>query len=345
MLKGVSCLFTVVDLFAGAGGFSLGFEREDFKNLFSVEFNKFASQTYRRNFPSHKLLESDIKQISDETIKSLVQGLSIDVIIGGPPCQGFSLAGNIGRKFIDDERNYLFKEFVRFVEVINPKMFVMENVARLATHNKGKTIDEITSSFTDLGYQVQYQVLNAVDYGVPQKRQRTIIVGSKVGKFTFPSKSIEVKTVRDAISDLPKLLSGERSDVPNHVAMKHSDQMLEKMLYVKDGGTRADIPESIRPKSGDVRKYIRYASSEPSVTITGDMRKVFHYEQNRALTPRELARLQTFPDSFVFEGTSSSIQQQIGNAVPPILAQVLAESVKQTLEQYKGSFPTLDKPH
>ncbi len=137
MLKGVSCLFTVVDLFAGAGGFSLGFEREDFKNLFSVEFNKFASQTYRRNFPSHKLLESDIKQISDETIKSLVQGLFVDVIIGGPPCQGFSLAGNIGRKFIDDERNYLFKEFVRFVEVINPKMFVMENVARLATHNKG----------------------------------------------------------------------------------------------------------------------------------------------------------------------------------------------------------------
>lgn len=338
-------MFTVIDLFAGAGGFSLGFETVGFKNLFSVEFDKFAAQTYRRNFPSHKLLESDIKQISDETIKDLVQGLSVDVIVGGPPCQGFSLAGNIGRKFIDDERNLLFKEFVRFVSVIKPKLFIMENMARLATHNKGKTIDEIVSSFTDLGYQVEYKVLNTVDYEVPQKRQRTIIVGSRVGKFTFLSKSKAVKTVKDAISDLPKLLSGESSDVPNHVAMKHSNQMLEKMLYVSDGGTRADIPENIRPKSGDVRKYIRYASSKPSVTITGDMRKVFHYEQNRALTPRELARLQTFPDTFVFEGTSSSIQQQIGNAVPPRLAQVLAKSVNQTLEQYKSGFPTLDKPH
>ena len=132
---------------------------------------------------------------------------------------------------------------------------------------------------------------------------------------------------------MPALKSGEEnSSIPNHNAMKHSNQMLEKMSFVKDGGNREEIPEILRPKSGDVRKYIRYKSDAPSVCVTGDMRKIFHYNQNRALTPRELARLQTFPDDFVFYGTSINIQQQIGNAVPPLLAKKISLKVKEYLD-------------
>src|SRR5699024_152403 len=138
-------------------------------------------------------------------------------------------------------------------------------------------------------------------------------------------------SVKEAIKDLPALANGEKSSIPNHSAMKHTKQMLEKKYYVTDGGNRNDIPEELRPKSGDARKYIKYDSSQPSVTITGDMRKIFHYEQNRALTSRELARLQTFPDSFVFEGASISVQQQIGNAVPPKLSEGVAKNVRKSL--------------
>lgn len=323
--------YTYIDLFAGAGGFSLGFDDMGFKNVFSVEYDTNAAKTYQRNFPNHLLLNQDIKTISNDDLIRLTGNQEVDIIIGGPPCQGFSLAGNIGRKFIEDERNYLFKEFVRFVEFISPKMFVMENVARLATHNKGETLKEVVSAFEVLGYRVKYKVLQACDYGVPQKRQRIFIVGYKSGDFEFTLPLNLVRTVKDAIDDLPSLESGCSSLVPNHVAMNHSKQMLEKMSYVSDGGNRSEIPEDLRPKTGDDRKYIRYNSGEPSVTVTGDMRKVFHYSQNRALTPRELARLQTFPDNFIFEGTSISIQQQIGNAVPVELAKVVAQSVLNTL--------------
>ena len=266
----------------------------------------------------------------------LSEGKKIDVIIGGPPCQGFSLAGNIGRTFVEDERNYLFKEFVRVVSLLKPSVFVMENVARMARHNKGKTIEEVKKSFEDIGYEVQYQVLQAADYGVPQKRQRIFVVGTLGQDFFYPEKTLsDYMTVKEAIDDLPPLQSGEKSEVPNHFAMKHSQQMLEKMSYVKDGGDRNSIPIEIRPKSGDIRKYIRYNSNLPSVTVTGDMRKVFHYNQNRALTPRELARLQSFPDEFVFEGNSINIQQQIGNAVPPKLSYAIAMEVKRSLEEKK----------
>ncbi|MCL2676815.1 MAG: DNA (cytosine-5-)-methyltransferase [Streptococcaceae bacterium] len=328
----------IIDLFSGAGGLSLGFENAGFENLFSVEYNHEAAKTYITNFPAHKLIEDDIKSISNDEILKLVGRNGVDVIIGGPPCQGFSMAGNIGRKFIDDERNQLFREFVRFVDVIQPKMFVMENVARLDTHNKGQTIQEILNEFEKVGYQVKKEVLQAADYGVPQKRQRIFIVGYKSGTFKFPKAQEYVTTVEEAIGDLPILESGQNSVIPNHFAMKHSEQMLKKMAYIQDGGDRNDIPEPLRPKSGDIRKYIRYASDKPSVTVTGDMRKVFHYSQNRALTPRELARLQTFPDNFIFEGSSISIQQQIGNAVPPKLGQAIAEEIKKCLELSEGNY-------
>ena len=323
-----------VELFSGAGGLGLGFEEAGFKNVFAVEYDPQISKTYQRNFPQNKLIVADIKTLNDEEILKLSEGKKIDVVIGGPPCQGFSLAGNIGRTFVEDERNYLFKEFVRVVSFLKPSVFVMENVARMASHNKGKTIEEVNKSFEDIGYEVQYQVLQAADYGVPQKRQRIFVVGTLGQDFFYPEKTLsDYMTVKEAIDDLPPLQSGEESEVPNHFAMKHSQQMLEKMSYVKDGGDRNSIPIEIRPKSGDIRNSIGYVINQPGVSVSGDMRKVFHYNQNRALTPRELARLQSFPDEFVFEGSSINIQQQIGNAVPPKLSYAIATEVKRSLEE------------
>lgn len=325
--------YTYMDLFAGAGGMSLGFDNAGFKNLLAVEFNKDFAETYKKNFPRHNLIVDDIKNVTEQQIYDIIKNEKVDVIMGGPPCQGFSIAGNIGRNFIDDDRNRLFKEFVRFVKIIKPRVFVLENVAAMERHNKGKTIKEIVSSFKEIGYDIKYKVLNAVNFGVPQERRRIFIVGTLgENNFEYPQEINKIVTVKDAIDDLPKLENGETSEIPNHTAMKHSAQMLEKMSYVSDGGNRNDIPENLRPKSGDSRKYIRYDSKKPSFCVTGDMRKIFHYSQNRALTCRELARLQTFPDSFVFLGNTGKVQQQIGNAVPVLLASKIALQVKEVLD-------------
>lgn len=318
-----------IDLFCGAGGFSLGFDKSGFQNIFSVDIEEDFCKTYKTNFPTHKLIPKDISKITEKEIKKLTNSQEVDVIIGGPPCQGFSIAGNIGRKFIDDPRNRLFKEFVRVVSIVNPKYFVMENVARLYTHNNHKTKEEIIEDFNKLGYEVKCTILNSADYGVPQIRKRVIFIGSRISNnILFPKIThTEHKTVKEYLDDLPILNSGEESHILNHKAMNHTEQMLQKMSFIKDGGDRKDIPIDLRPKSGDVRKYIKYNSNKPSITITGDMRKVFHYSQNRALTVRELARLQTFPDSFEFKGSSISAQQQVGNAVPPLMAEAIAKNI------------------
>lgn len=327
--------YNVVDLFSGAGGFSLGFKNSGYFNiLLSIDNNINLSETYEKNFKDVQHLVRDILSFTEEEIKKIVENKTIDVIIGGPPCQGFSLAGNIGRLEQSDDRNKLFLGYINFVKIIQPKIFIMENVAKLVTHNKGKTYETIKILFEEIGYNLEYKILNSKDYGVPQERRRVFIVGKKEKRmFNFPKKENKIKTVKEAIGDLPKLENGKSSTISNHNAMKHSEQMLEKMKYVKNGGNREDIPEELRPKSGDARKYIRYKSDEPSVCVTGDMRKIFHYEQNRALTPRELARLQTFPDDFIFYGTSINIQQQIGNAVPPLLAEKISLKVKEYLDE------------
>lgn len=325
--------YNYIDLFSGAGGMTLGFEQAGFSNVFSVEFDTTFAKTYKKNFPNHTLIVQDIKNITEKEIKKLIGNKKIHVIVGGPPCQGFSIAGRIGRSFIEDKRNDLFKEFVRFVSIIKPSTFVLENVAAMERHNKGETINEILEAFSNIGYKLKYKVLNSADYNVPQERRRIFIVGVKGSEnhFEYPKKIKKKISIKEAIGDLPQLSNGEDSKIKNHSAMKHTKQMLNKMSYIKDGGDRFDIPEEIRPKSGDSRKYIKYNSKEPSVCVTGDMRKIFHYNQNRALTARELARLQTFPDSFIFYGTSGKIQQQIGNAVPVVLAKAIALQIKELL--------------
>jgi DNA (cytosine-5)-methyltransferase 1 len=319
-----------IDLFSGAGGLALGFENQGFENVFSLDFEKSFCETYRTNFPDHTLIEKDISKLTESEIVKLTKGKKIDVIVGGPPCQGFSIAGNIGRKFINDPRNQLFKEFARFVKIIQPRFFVMENVARLYAHNNGETRAEMTALFEKMGYTVDSKILNSADYGVPQVRKRVVFIGTKHGnKILFPEKEVEeYATVGGALKGFLKIIPDGSSSIPNHEAMNHSEQMLTKMKHVQDGGTRLQIPVSLRPTSGDVRKYIRYDSKKPSVCITGDMRKVFHYFHNRALTVRELAKLQSFPDDFVFKGSKISQQQQVGNAVPPLMAEAIAKKIK-----------------
>lgn len=323
-----------IDLFSGAGGMSLGFDQAGFSNIFSNDIEPKFCETYQTNFPTHNLIQKDISKLSNQEIKLLTGDRAVDVVIGGPPCQGFSIAGNIGRKFIDDSRNQLFKEFARVVEVVQPKYFVMENVARLYTHNKGETRKEIIELFKKMNYNVDCKIVNTAHFGIPQIRNRVLFIGNRISAtIAFPTKTVENPiSIKDAIDKLPKLKSGEKSKIPNHVAMNHSEQMLEKMSYVSDGGNRTEIPKSIRPKSGDVRKYIRYKSSEPAVCVTGDMRKIFHYSQNRALTVRELATLQTFPLDFEFKGSTISQQQQVGNSVPPILAKEIALTIKKMMK-------------
>ena len=326
---------TYIDLFSGAGGLSLGFDQAGFRQLLSVEMESDYCQTYRTNFPHHQLLQKDLTALTEQDLLNYLNGQSVDLVIGGPPCQGFSMAGKIGRTFADDPRNHLFKEFVRIVKTVQPHFFVMENVARLYTHNSGKTRTEIIQAFQNIGYSVECKILNAADFGVPQIRSRVIFIGRRdKGKISFPEPfQISHQTVGSAIGHFPKLTAGESNPhVANHEAMNHSAQMLEKMAFVKNGGNRNDIPEPLRPKTGDVRKYIRYDSNKPAICITGDMRKVFHYEQNRALTVRELAALQSFPDDFIFCGSKIAQQQQVGNAVPPLLAKAIAESILKMSE-------------
>lgn len=324
--------YNYIDLFAGIGGLSLGFDKAGFKNLFSVEYDKVFAENYSLNLKNHNVICKDIKEIDEKEIIRLVGDKKVDVVIGGPPCQGFSIAGNIGRTFLDDPRNYLFKEFVRFVKIIQPTMFLLENVSALEKHNNGKTLKTIKRQFRTLGYKTKHKVLNSKFYNVPQERRRIVLIGMKNNNtFEFPTENKNLISIEQAIGDLPVLKSGESSNISNHNAMNHSSQMLAKMQYIKDGGTRMDIPIELRPKSGDARKYIKYNSKKPSICITGDMRKVFHYNQNRALTNRELARIQTFPDDFTFVGNNGKIQQGIGNAVPPNLAYALAIRIKEIL--------------
>ncbi len=325
---------TFIDLFSGAGGFSKGFENAGFENIFSIDVEPNFCGTYKANFSNHLLIQKNISELKESEIKELIKNKEVDVVVGGPPCQGFSMAGNIGRTFAEDARNQLFKEFVRVVAIVKPQCFIMENVARLYTHNNGKTKEEIINHFNKIGYHVDCKILNFADYGVAQVRKRVLFIGHKKSKkIIFPEKTVsKYKSISSEIEKYPALESGQKSNIPNHVAMKHSSQMLNKMSFVPDGGTRIAIPDALRPKTGDVRKYIRYKSDEPSVCVTGDMRKIFHYNQNRALTVRELAKIQTFPDDFIFKGSTISQQQQVGNAVPPLMAEILAKNILKMME-------------
>jgi len=332
----------VVDLFAGAGGLSLGFKRAGFKVAAHVEIDRWACETLKRNFKTSVVLQDDIEKLDPQELVEKVG--KIDVVVGGPPCQGFSLVGKAKLRSLGvahDKRNGLYKQFVRFVHTLNPRAFVMENVPSILSHHRGITASRIKQHFELLGYTVYILLLNAADYGVPQTRKRAFFVGIKNGAAEFkpPRQTCGVwRTVENAISDLPSLAAGEASStVSNHVARNYGEMDLQIFTIMKQGMKYYQIPDKLKRYRTDAfkDKYRRLIAREPSWTVLAHLQKdgymYIHPTQNRTITVREAARLQSFPDKFIFCGPMTQQFKQVGNAVPPLLARAVARSLLKTL--------------
>ena len=350
----------VIDLFAGVGGMSLVFEMAGFDVVLANEYDKEIAEAYVTNHPDTRMIAEDITSLSLEEVFSEYQG-KVDVIIGGPPCQGFSQKGQ--RKTIHDERNFLFKYYVKVVELVQPRYFVMENVPNLLTAEKGYFKKEIEEMFRKLGYVLNADILNAADYGVPQNRRRAVIIGKKTGddkgKVALPPKVQEKVTIWDAISDLSYLESGEgeneqkyklktqstyqkkmrknNNSLFNHQATKHSKLALERLKLLPPEMGKEVLPQEHLTKSIYSGTWSRMVKNDVSVTITTrfdtpSSGRFTHPYLDRAITVREAARIQSFPDSFVFTGTKSAQMKQVGNAVPPLLAKAIAETIKHDME-------------
>jgi DNA (cytosine-5)-methyltransferase 1 len=316
---------TVIELFAGAGGLALGLEKAGLKAKALIEIDKDAVATLRHNRPEWNVIHADVSKVSFE-------GMSADVVTGGFPCQAFSYAGK-GLGF-EDTRGTLFYEFARCVKEIQPKLFLAENVRGLISHQKGKTLHTILSILGSLDYNVQYRLLNAVNYDVPQKRERVIIVGTRPGiRFKYPFSSLKILTLRDALKD-----------VPPSEGMKYSPKRSEILSLVPPGGCWRDLPEHIQ-KSYMMKSYYltggrtgmarRISWDEPSLTLTTSpsqkQTERCHPDETRPFTVREYARIQTFPDDWEFMGGVGSKYKQIGNAVPVRFAYHLGRSIVKAL--------------
>jgi DNA (cytosine-5)-methyltransferase 1 len=342
-----------IDIFSGAGGLSLGAENAGIKIGLAVEKDISAAKTFSRNHPEVTILCDDISNINP---KSYITN-SPFIVFGGPPCQGFSLA-NTKTRTSENKNNELFNEFVRFVEELKPEWFLFENVEGITTFNKGETVRIIKECFKNIGYDTTEKVLYASDYGVPQNRNRFFMVGNRIGKvFTFPDKHPCKVNVEDAISDLPNLTNGANfSELPykkdihqisgyarlmrlkslvsrQNLVSKNEDYVLERYKHIKQGQNWKAIPAELMGNYSNVKNchsgiYKRLDASIPSVVISNYRKNMLiHPFQDRGLSVREAARLQSFPDHFVFEGTIMHVQQQIGNAVPPLLAEAIFKKI------------------
>ncbi len=344
--------YNVIDLFCGCGGLSYGFEKAGFNILLGIDNDKMALSAFEHNHNGSKTICGDITEIGYSDIRETIDNQKIDIIIGGPPCQGMSLSGP--RKF-DDPRNKLYLSYIRLVEEIKPKAFVIENVPGLVSLFKGQIKDSIIERLTNLGYNVQYRILCAADYGVPQSRKRVVFVGLKNKSFDFDAiLKKDMVTCKMALSDLPPLIDvlGEESanyetkpqndyqrlmrknsdTVRNHIAASHSEKVKHIISLVPDGGNYKDLPEEFINSRNFHVAWTRFCSYKPAPTIDTGHRHHFHYEYNRVPTVRECARLQSFPDDFIFEGNKTQQFRQVGNAVPPLLAQAIAQALLKYLE-------------
>lgn len=344
--------FTAIDLFCGAGGLSLGIERAGFDIRIAVDSWQVAVDTYAQNF-AHPVLCDDISAITGGELLRLANAKKgeIDLVVGGPPCQGFSIQ-RIGPN--QDVRNSLVLEFARLLKEIEPKLFIMENVPGLA----GKRGSELLNTFLDMidqaGYEIKVHTVNAADYGVPQIRKRIVILGSRYadcGSFNLPTPTFSPEsyvTVNEAIGDLPPPLPHDAinpSD-PLHRQTRLSEINQKRLQHIPPGGGMETLPVHLRvnchkggaKKIGHRYVYGRLAGDRPAGTITARFDsftrgKFAHPIDNRNITLREGARLQTFPDSFLFVGNQEDIACQVGNAVPPILAEALALAAQNALKK------------
>lgn len=345
-------MINVLDLFCGCGGLSYGFECAGYNVVLGIDNDAKALETFELNHKNAKSICSDITNIHLSDINKAIGGKKIDVIIGGPPCQGMSLSGP--RKF-DDPRNKLYLSYIRLVEEIQPKAFVIENVPGLVSLFDGKIKDNIIERLTQLGYKVRYEILCSADYGVPQSRRRVVFVGLKNNEFVYPKKNQEQITCEMALSDLPplenslgeeiqsyatpctneyqRLMRKTSKYVKNHIAANHSEKVKMIISLVPDGGNYKDLPERYKNSRNFHVAWTRFHSQKLAPTIDTGHRHHFHYKYNRVPTVRECARLQSFPDNFIFLGNKTQQFRQVGNAVPPLMAQAIAEQLLKYLRE------------
>lgn len=351
---------TFIDLFSGCGGMSLGFDMAGFKSVFACDFWQPACKTFKHNFPECFLYEDDIRDLTYEKLKKHVSG-EVDVVVGGPPCQGFSAAG---KQWIDDPRNSLFVEFIRIVSLVKPKYAVMENVEPILRLASGRFLRDIVDAYNQAGYQVKANILNARYFSVPQERKRAIFLAWRQDQPEpeYPTpQAIPYVTCKDAISDLenekyaPRQEYASQADseyqnmarnpqglLHNHVATDISLLNQRRASEIKPGGNEQDLPNWLKLKSRRVNPKLkniatgfrRLEANKAANTIikaSGLESQPLHYRFNRQLTVRELARLSSFPDGFDFQGSVRDQKGQIGNAVPPLLAQAIAKQIRKVL--------------
>jgi len=373
----VRTLYTI-DLFAGAGGLAQGFADIGFHPLAANDFDPAAGATFAANFTDTPLILRPIQEVPGKELLSAagLRSGDLDALLGGPPCQAFSVY-NHQRGFHDD-RSGLFREYLRVVSELLPKVVVMENVVGMTSLGGGRAIDEVHGSLGELGYKVEHRILRAEEYGVPQERRRLFFIGSRIGPIVWPESthgsSLDLLsqhlapfvTVWDSIGDLPKLEMGQGRDetvrytrmartdyqakmrdgsdgVRNHFAPQLAEINAKRMRHIPKGGSWRDLPRNLLPAGMKLARRSdhtkRYGRLDPDGLFSTILTKAdlhwgayIHPEQDRTLSVRECARAQSFPDRFKFVGSRSEQYKQVGNAVPPILARVVASSVRQMIE-------------
>lgn len=352
--------FTVVDLFSGAGGLSRGFFDAGYNVVLGVDFDDMALKTFKENHGDSEAMKLDL--FNHDNIKEIVnfvenKNIKVDVLVGGPPCQGFSLAGDRNE---NDKRNSLYSAMVKTAKVLKPKAVVIENVPGMLKLYEGKGAKRIIDDFTELGYNMNAQVLYAPDYGVPQIRKRVFFVGllNSEEKFKFPDKMLspnEYITCEQAIGDLPALegIYGEEvqeypskplteyqekmrknsTKLYNNIGTIHDEKTLKFLSMIPEGKNYKALPKEYEGIYKYHEALTRYHSQKPSLTINTGHRSHFHYKWNRIPTVRESARLQSFPDDFIFYGNKSQQYKQVGNAVPPLLGFCVANKLLEYLKE------------
>ena len=352
--------FRVLDIFCGAGGLSWGLHKNPyFKTVVALDFDEKAADTFKRNMPETEVIIGDITESTvKERIIQLAQESHVNMVVGGPPCQGYSMKGKkLGLK---DPRNFLFREYLNLVNRIRPDVFVIENVKGLLLASNGWFKDQIVQAITDLGYEVRFGVLNAADFGVPQSRERAIFICSRHGAIALPQRTVTKRTtVREAISDLSYLESGQgdfeqayamesaseyqslmrfgSEKLYNHKASNHKPIAIEKLELIPPEQGKEYLPEEMHgnQKFKTTWGRLRWDDVSPTIDTRFDASSNGtnnHPYLNRAITPREAARIQSFDDCFVFYGSKIYIRKQIGNAVPPLLAKAVADCIAQSFE-------------
>lgn len=345
----------VASFFAGCGGLDLGFERAGFDVILASDKSEMAAETYRKNHSNVRFLERDIRKLTASEVREAIQGTGhevddVDVVIGGPPCQGFSRLNNEQIELNEmekDRRNTLFEEFLRMVAALEPQLVLMENVRDLMsrqTSDGRQVTDLIVKEFKTIGYNCDYQVLKAEKYGIPQKRRRMFFIGTNRDvPICFPAPTTPSKDSRQTAGEA---LVNVTDDLPNMTYANTGEEKREQIRNVPPGGYYEDLPDPLKTKEYHcdcddtddcphepeiVKRYGTYLRrihpEEPSKTVSTN--KFIHPREDRYTTPRELARLQTFPDNFIFEGTKTDVLNQIGNAVPVGLAEKLAERLSK----------------